>query len=58
MAYVKFVTSAFSAAYPSLDKPHNIGLPSNAYEVTAILQQDETETLKALPGSYQSSSTC
>lgn len=49
MAYVKFVTAAFSAAYPSLDKPDTTSAyPSNAYEVTALLQQDDTDTLKAL----------
>lgn len=49
MAYVKFVTAAFSAAYPSLDKPDTTSAyPSNAYEVTALLQQDDTDTLKSL----------
>lgn len=49
MAYVKFVTAAFSAAYPSLDKPDTTSAyPSNAYEVTALLQQNDTDTLKAL----------
>lgn len=49
MSYVKFVTSSFSAAYPSLSEPDTKSqYPSNCYEVTALLEQNDTETLKSL----------
>lgn len=47
--YQKFVTDPFSAAYPSLDVPDTTSsYPSECYEVTALLSQDESTTLKSL----------
>lgn len=52
--YHKFVTEPFSAAYPSLDAPDTTSqYPSEMYEVTALLSQDESSTLKSLQTAIQ-----